>query len=238
MKQLTLRERVLVLNLVLAVVWAGYFLLRYRRGRAEVDQLERQAAALEKQKTKLTADLAALQRQDAGSQDAAALQRELRQLEQKLARAQETLAQWRKALDASARVGQVQQLKLRFAQAAREAGLQLVGWSPWKPSRTAARLAPGMQPRQSASPPGRGKGKRGPKTSTTEPEPLPQWCRSQGCHLYRVRLRGSYAGVVRLLRRLETFPPQVVTLEVSLTPQQKQARTSVSALEVELLVCL
>ncbi len=221
MKQLTLRERVLVLNLVLAMVWAGYFLLRYRRGRAEVDQLERQAAALEKQKIKLTADLAALQRQDAGSPDAATLQRELRQLEQKLAR-----------------VGQVQQLKLRFAQAAREAGLQLVGWTPWKPSRTAARSAPGTQPRQTASPPGRSKGKPKPNLPAAEPEPLPQWCQDQGCHLYRVRLRGSYAGVVQLLRRLETFPPQVVTLEVSLAPQQKQARASVSALEIELLVCL
>ncbi len=238
MKQLTLRERILVLNLALAVVWAGYFLFSYRPRRHLLGEQSRRAAALEKQKQKLTTELAALQRQEAQRPGAAELRGQLKKLEQQLADLENRWQQWQRQLQHPGRTAQVQQLKLRFAQAARDCRLQLVAWTPWRQTarsgsrvqKTAPRPArPGGNPRQGSSAPG---------TQLPGEDSLPRWCQEQGCRVYQVTLRGSYPGLVELLRHLEDFPPQVVVLELSVTQEEKQPRVARSAVQIELLVCL
>gem|GEM_PF-7081098 len=238
MKQLTLRERVLVLNLLLAVVWAGYFLFFYRSRRHELDELRRRAAALEKQKQKLTAELAALQRQEAQRPSATEIQGQLKKLEQQLAGLEERWQKWQQRLQHPGRTAQVQQLKLHFAQAARDCRLQLVAWTPWRHTARSSPRAQKTAPRRAR--PG-GKPRPGsPLAQASRPgeDALPRWCQEQGCRVYQVTLRGSYSGLVGLLRRLEDFPPQVVVLELSVTQQEKQPRVARSAVQIELVVCL
>ncbi len=208
---LSLRERVLLWNLVLASVWAGYFVLSFRPRLSQAKRAESRIQSLQQQRTKL---VAALRTADPPQEDPAQLERKLRQVQAELEQCQETLDQWQRLLTASERPLQVQELKLRFAQLAQEAGLTVVSWTPWSKGRTPA----GSSVRNNSS------------------QELLQWCAQQGCRLYRVKLRGSYSQLVQLLRTWDRLPPVAAPLVLSVD-QPGGPQPGRSQLEVELVVC-